>query len=314
MIRFLQRDSRVVKAFFVVIIGVASVSMVVYLIPGLTGQGAASADTYAVIYPHWYSTLLSSGVDREPGDGGQDGAGAVAAAAAYPDNPVILELFEQQVGQQLVQQQILLAEAEKLGIHATDDDVRQYLQTGPAGQVLFPNGKFIGDDQYASLVANRFNMSVAEFEDDVQARHRHPPAAGADHGRRHGERPGSPRRLSQEQHQDQVRLRGDLLGRSAQDDQSLGQRSGSVLQEERRALRHGGAGRAQDHLLCLYAQRAARRRAAAHAAGDSGLLQRPPDRVPGAGAGRARGTSSSRWTRARTPRPMRRPRPRRREF
>ena len=43
-----------------------------------------------------------------------------------------------------MQQQILLAEADKLGIHATSDDVRQYLQTGPAGQVLFPNGKFIG--------------------------------------------------------------------------------------------------------------------------------------------------------------------------
>ena len=40
MIRFLQRDSRVVKAFFVVMIGMASVSMVVYLIPGFTGQGA----------------------------------------------------------------------------------------------------------------------------------------------------------------------------------------------------------------------------------------------------------------------------------
>ena len=61
MIRFLQRDSRVVKAFFVVIIGMASVSMVVYLIPGLTGQSATSADTYAVIYPHWYSRFLASG-------------------------------------------------------------------------------------------------------------------------------------------------------------------------------------------------------------------------------------------------------------
>ena len=38
MIRFLQTDNRIIKAFFVVIIGVASVSMVVYLIPGLTGR------------------------------------------------------------------------------------------------------------------------------------------------------------------------------------------------------------------------------------------------------------------------------------
>ena len=61
MIRFLQRDNRLTKALFVVIIAAASVSMVIYLIPGLSGQGASSADTYAVIYPHWYSRFLSSG-------------------------------------------------------------------------------------------------------------------------------------------------------------------------------------------------------------------------------------------------------------
>ena len=62
MIRFLQsKDNRLVKALFVVIIAAASVSMVVYLIPGLTGQGAVSASTYAVVYPHWYSRFFSSG-------------------------------------------------------------------------------------------------------------------------------------------------------------------------------------------------------------------------------------------------------------
>ena len=64
----------------------------------------------------------------------------------YASNPMIVQLFEQQVGQQLVQQQVMLVEAHKLGIHATDDDVRQYLHTGPTGQVLYPNGKFIGPD------------------------------------------------------------------------------------------------------------------------------------------------------------------------
>ena len=58
MIRFLQKDNRMTKALFIVIIGAASVSMVVYLIPGLTGQGAHRADTYAVIYPHWYSRFF----------------------------------------------------------------------------------------------------------------------------------------------------------------------------------------------------------------------------------------------------------------
>ncbi len=169
MIRFLQKDNRVTKALFVVIIAAASVSMVVYLIPGLAAGGAVSADTYAVVYPHWYSRFLSSGdsisqlkvqelarqqiLQRNP---------------AYADNPMIQSLFEQQVGQQLVQQQILLDEAEKLGIHVTNDDLLRYLHTGSAGQVLFPNGKFIGNEQYAALIENRFNTSVADFESNVK--------------------------------------------------------------------------------------------------------------------------------------------------
>ena len=37
MIRFLQTDNRMVKALIVVVIGAASVTMVLYLIPGLGG-------------------------------------------------------------------------------------------------------------------------------------------------------------------------------------------------------------------------------------------------------------------------------------
>jgi len=169
MIRFLQKDNRVVKAMFVVIIAAASVSMVVYLIPGLTGQSAVSADTYAVIYPHWYSKFLSSGeIVSQERVTQQARQQLQQRNPQYASNPMIVSLFEQQVGQQLVQQQILLAEASKLGISATNDDVLQYLHTGQAGQVLFPNGQFIGKDQYASLIATRFDMSVAQFEENVK--------------------------------------------------------------------------------------------------------------------------------------------------
>src|ERR1700677_1242588 len=154
MIRFLQRDSRVVKAFFVVIIGMASIGMGVYLIPGLTGQSATAADTYAVIYPHWYSKVLSSGstVSQQRVE---KMARAQLAQQRYPDNPMILGLFENRVGQQLIQQRILLDEAEKLGIRANDDDVAQFLHKGQFGDFLFPNGQYIGDDRYADFVARQ---------------------------------------------------------------------------------------------------------------------------------------------------------------
>jgi peptidyl-prolyl cis-trans isomerase D len=169
MIRFLQTDNRITKALMVVIIGAASVSMCVYLIPGLMAGGSASADTFAVVYPHWYSKFLATGDEVS-----QVKVEEVARQQLqqrnpqYADNPMILNFFESQVGQQLVQQQVLMQEADKLGIRATDEDVRQYLHTGPTGEVLFPNGKFIGNEQYQALIAQRLNMSIKDFEQSVK--------------------------------------------------------------------------------------------------------------------------------------------------
>jgi peptidyl-prolyl cis-trans isomerase D len=169
MIRFLQTDNRLTKALLVVIIGAASVSMVVYLIPGLTGGGASSPDTYAVVYPHWWSRMLSSGDTISQARVQQVAENQLRQRGPqYADNPMLVQFFEQQVGQQLVQQQVLMQEAGKLGIHATNDDVIKYLRTGPTGEVLFPNGKYIGDAAYAQLVSDRLNMSVTEFEDGIK--------------------------------------------------------------------------------------------------------------------------------------------------
>ena len=169
MIRFLQKDNRVVKALFVVIIAAASVGMVIYLIPGLTGMGASTTDTYATVYPHWYSRIFSSGDTIS-----QQRVSQVAhqqlmrRGPQYADNPMIVSIIERQVGQQLVQQQILLNEASKLGIHATDDDVAQFLHQGQLGEIIFPNGKFIGEDQYTNFVQSQIQMSVKDFEQEVK--------------------------------------------------------------------------------------------------------------------------------------------------
>jgi peptidyl-prolyl cis-trans isomerase D len=170
MIRFLQaKDSRIVKAIFVVIIAVVSVGMVIYLIPGLTGMGVSSVDTYAIIYPHWYSRFFSSGITVT-----QERVGMLARRQAQQQNPKYLEspgimrIFEQQAGQQLVQQQILLAEADKLGVTATGNDVVQFLHQGQFGEIFYPNGKFIGMDRYTAFVTSQFNMSVGEFEQEIQ--------------------------------------------------------------------------------------------------------------------------------------------------
>jgi peptidyl-prolyl cis-trans isomerase D len=169
MIRFLQSDNRITKALFVVVIGSASVAMVVYLIPGLTGAGSAAPDTFAVVYPHWYSKILSSGDTISQTRVQQVAENEIRQRGPqYANNPMIVQYIEQQVGQELVQQKVLLQEAHKLGVYATNDDVRQFLRTGPTGQVIFPDGKYIGDEAYKQLVDDRLHISVDEFEDQIK--------------------------------------------------------------------------------------------------------------------------------------------------
>lgn len=169
MIRFLQTDNRVIKALIVVVIAAASVGMVVYLIPGLAGLGAPSAGSYAVVYPHWYSHFFSSGATIT-----EQQVESVTEQAIqqrdpqYAGNPMIVRIFQQQVGQQLVEQQVLLQVAQRLGIRVTDDDVRKYLHSGELGEALFPKGQFIGEDAYANLIATRLNMSVKQFESNIK--------------------------------------------------------------------------------------------------------------------------------------------------
>ena len=167
MIRFLQKDSRIVKAFFVVIIGVSSVGMVLYLIPGFMSGGAVSNDAYAVVYPHWYSRFVAGG-ESVSMQRVQQLAQRQLRQQRYPDNPMIVNLFEQRVGQQLVQEQVMLAEAEKLGVQATNDDVISFLHQGMIGEYLFPKGDYIGDERYAAFVADNYQMSTAQFEDEIR--------------------------------------------------------------------------------------------------------------------------------------------------
>lgn len=158
-----------VKALIVVIIGAASVTMVLYLIPGLGGVGSSAPDTYAVVYPHWYSRILSSGETIS-----QARVEAITQNQLqqrdprYAANPTIVQIFEQQVGQQLVQEQVMLVEAHKLGFYATDKDFWHEMSTGPSAQVLFPDGKYIGDDAFKQLIDERLHESVDDFARDVK--------------------------------------------------------------------------------------------------------------------------------------------------
>ena len=165
MIRFLQKDSRFTKGIFVVIISVACITMVITLVPGVFDQ-TASADTYATIGRGGPLGRFLPAVDDISTADVQLTAARMLQRQGLPE--AYAPLMMPRVAQGLIQQHIELLEAKRLGLSATDDDVRRFLHSGAFGQVLFPGGNYIGDAQYAEFVSQQFNMTRDKFEDEVK--------------------------------------------------------------------------------------------------------------------------------------------------
>jgi peptidyl-prolyl cis-trans isomerase D len=166
MIRFLQKDNKFIKITFWVIITVACVTMVITLVPGIFADQSAAADTYATIGHGGFLGRFLPASDTIPMSDVQSLAQRMLQRQQLPD--MLLPFMIQRVGQGLIQQHLELIEAKRLGITATDDDVRRFLHTGEWGMMLFPEGKFIGTPQYAEFVSEQFGMSTDKFENEVK--------------------------------------------------------------------------------------------------------------------------------------------------
>src|SRR5271156_3024853 len=166
MIRFLQKDNRVVKIIFIAIIAVAVVTMVITLVPGIFADTDTSSDSYAVVrtgglmgrYFGTSTTITTPEV--------QQVAQRIMQQKHYPD--MVLPYLMPQAAQALIQREVLLQEANRLGLQVSDVDLRRAMQTGPFSQALFPGGQFIGEDKYANFVQNYFRTSIQDFETQVK--------------------------------------------------------------------------------------------------------------------------------------------------
>jgi len=171
MIRLLQQDSRLMKIIFAVIIGLAAITMVITLVPGIfdNSGGTGDASVYATV--------------REPGFFGRT-IGESTSIKMTEVNQLASRQLQQQhlpeqlmpylvprAGQILVQRAILKHEADRLNLQVSDEDLRRELQTGPFAQYLFPNGNYIGDAGYIDFVSREFGnqLSRSEFESQVKS-------------------------------------------------------------------------------------------------------------------------------------------------
>ncbi len=166
MIRFLQQDSRIVKGIFIGLISIVAILMVITLVPGIFQDAAAGGGSFAAVHSDGMFGRFLGGSTEVPIAQVQQVAQRMQRQQNYPD--FVMPFLMQRAGQALVQRAVLVEEAGRLGVTVTDDDVRNELMHGPFAPILFPDGKFIGENRYDDFVQNSFNLSRADFETQLK--------------------------------------------------------------------------------------------------------------------------------------------------
>jgi peptidyl-prolyl cis-trans isomerase D len=145
-------------------LGLVCVAFVLFYIPDFlrgTGADAASGDTVAKV-----NGREISGADFRRTYQAQLQAYRSAYGGNMSDQLLKQLGIEQQILQQMVDERAALAEAERLGIKVSDEEVRQRIFAMPAFQ---ENGGFIGETRYQQLLRmQRPPMVASEFEDNVR--------------------------------------------------------------------------------------------------------------------------------------------------
>ena len=145
-------------------LGLVCVAFVLFYIPDFlqgTGADAASSDTIANIEGH----KITGGEFRRSY---QAQLQAYRSAYGGQMNEQLLKQLgvENQILQQMVDERAALAEADRLGITVSDEEVRRRILATPAFQ---ENGAFIGETRYQQLLRmQRPPMTAAQFEDNVR--------------------------------------------------------------------------------------------------------------------------------------------------
>ncbi len=80
---------------------------------------------------------------------------------------MLLPYFSSRAVENLINQKIVLAEAGRLGLRATDEELRDELQHGRYAATFFPGGNFIGQEEYEARL-QQFDLTVPQFEKGVK--------------------------------------------------------------------------------------------------------------------------------------------------
>jgi peptidyl-prolyl cis-trans isomerase D len=159
MIRMLQSAGPALKIILGAMLVIICASMVITLIPGGIGSGLGfGAPGRGVIATIGEEQVTVTEVQRQA---------RAMVRQQFPSGgeqaAMLLPFFAGQAAEQLINEKALVAEAHRLGLRASDEELRDELQHGQLGATLFPDGKFIGQEEYENF-AQRNDLTIPQFE------------------------------------------------------------------------------------------------------------------------------------------------------
>jgi len=160
MIRVLQSAGPTLKIILGSLLVLICASMVIAFIPGGTGSGFGSGGPAQGV-------LATIGDEQVTVLEVQRQARAMAQQQFPKGGPqlaMLIPFFASQAAEELINEKALVAESRRLGLRVTDEELRDELQHGQLGATLFPEGKFVGEEEYESF-AQRNNLTVPQFEE-----------------------------------------------------------------------------------------------------------------------------------------------------
>ncbi len=158
MIRQLQNAGPTVKIVLGALLVLICASMAITLIPGFGSSAGIGSTPAGVLATIGDQTVTIPEVQRE--------AKAMIRQQfprGGPQASMLLPYFAGQAAEQLINEKALVAEAHRMGLRVNDEELRDELQHGQLGTMLFPDGKFVGTEEYENFV-QRNDMTIPQFE------------------------------------------------------------------------------------------------------------------------------------------------------
>jgi len=162
MIRFLQTPGPVKKYVLGGLLLLITVSMCWYLVPsggnnaysfGGTSRGVVAQIDGNDVTADEVRTTARQMLQQQMPQGGANMS-------------MLLPFFAQRAAEQLITREALISEASRMGLRVSPDEIKDELQHGRYAATFFPNGNFIGQQEYEDML-QRAQLTPAKFEDAV---------------------------------------------------------------------------------------------------------------------------------------------------